>query len=143
MQQDASLKSLKCTTVIRQFCKDISHSCLIYFVTLCDVLFSLLCIGTDSASGFSTGVHTAHGTELRVFLLVCGLRRVKDPLYLVEDFSGKSKNLSVDMSCRYCIYMHAKTPDSRRNVELQRSASTIVAVILTSNRIADYHGGRY
>uniref|UniRef100_A0A3Q4GNL1 Glycosyltransferase 1 domain containing 1 n=1 Tax=Neolamprologus brichardi TaxID=32507 RepID=A0A3Q4GNL1_NEOBR len=29
----------------------------------------------------------SHVDELRVFLLVCGLRRVKDPLYLVEVFS--------------------------------------------------------
>lgn len=28
--------------------------------------------------------------DLRVFLLVCGLRRVKDPLYLLEAFSGMS-----------------------------------------------------
>ncbi|XP_029998346.1 glycosyltransferase 1 domain-containing protein 1 isoform X2 [Sphaeramia orbicularis] len=35
----------------------------------------------------STGVSTEHVDDLRVFLLVCGLRRVKDPLYLVEDFS--------------------------------------------------------
>uniref|UniRef100_A0A3B4A3A3 Glycosyl transferase family 1 domain-containing protein n=1 Tax=Periophthalmus magnuspinnatus TaxID=409849 RepID=A0A3B4A3A3_9GOBI len=32
-------------------------------------------------------VSTAHVDELRVFLLVCGLRRVKDPLYLVRVFS--------------------------------------------------------
>lgn len=71
-------------------------------------LWCLLCIGTDCASGFSPGVHTKHVSELRVFLLVCGLRRIKDPLYLVEDFSGKSKNPSLDMTCRY-IYTHAKT----------------------------------
>ncbi|XP_051277650.1 glycosyltransferase 1 domain-containing protein 1 isoform X2 [Dicentrarchus labrax] len=35
----------------------------------------------------SSGVSTEHVDELRVFLLVCGLRRVKDPLYLVEVFS--------------------------------------------------------
>ncbi|XP_035768987.1 glycosyltransferase 1 domain-containing protein 1 isoform X2 [Neolamprologus brichardi] len=35
----------------------------------------------------SSGVRTEHVDELRVFLLVCGLRRVKDPLYLVEVFS--------------------------------------------------------
>ncbi|KAJ0067583.1 hypothetical protein NL108_008618, partial [Boleophthalmus pectinirostris] len=34
-----------------------------------------------------TDVSTAHVDELRVFLLVCGLRRVKDPLYLVQVFS--------------------------------------------------------
>lgn len=39
-------------------------------------------------SGFSPGVRTEHVDELRVFLLVCGLRRVKDPLYLVEVFSS-------------------------------------------------------
>lgn len=36
----------------------------------------------------SSGVRTEHVDELRVFLLVCGLRRVKDPLYLVEVFSN-------------------------------------------------------
>ncbi|XP_074494745.1 glycosyltransferase 1 domain-containing protein 1 [Sebastes fasciatus] len=35
----------------------------------------------------SSGVSSEHGDGLRVFLLVCGLRRVKDPLYLVEVFS--------------------------------------------------------
>uniref|UniRef100_A0A3Q0RVZ7 Glycosyltransferase 1 domain containing 1 n=1 Tax=Amphilophus citrinellus TaxID=61819 RepID=A0A3Q0RVZ7_AMPCI len=40
-------------------------------------------------SGFSPGIRTEHVDELRVFLLVCGLRRVKDPLYLVEVFSKK------------------------------------------------------
>ncbi|KAF1388691.1 hypothetical protein PFLUV_G00065260 [Perca fluviatilis] len=35
----------------------------------------------------SSGVSREHVDELRVFLLVCGLRRVKDPLYLVEVFS--------------------------------------------------------
>lgn len=36
-----TLSLLKCTTMIRQFHKDISHSCLIFFMTLCDVLLSL------------------------------------------------------------------------------------------------------
>lgn len=35
----------------------------------------------------SAGVSGEHVEELRVFLLVCGLRRVKDPLYVVEVFS--------------------------------------------------------
>lgn len=35
----------------------------------------------------STAVGMKHVDELRVFLLVCGLRRVKDPLYLVQVFS--------------------------------------------------------
>ncbi|XP_034547230.1 glycosyltransferase 1 domain-containing protein 1 isoform X2 [Notolabrus celidotus] len=35
----------------------------------------------------SSGVSSECGDELRVFLLVCGLRRVKDPLYLLEVFS--------------------------------------------------------
>ncbi|XP_018587255.2 glycosyltransferase 1 domain-containing protein 1 [Scleropages formosus] len=50
-------------------------------------------IMTNAAPGFcwsdflrSAGVRDA-GEDLRVFLLVCGLRRVKDPLYLVEAFS--------------------------------------------------------
>ncbi|KAK9970376.1 hypothetical protein ABG768_026323 [Culter alburnus] len=33
-----------------------------------------------------TGVRTKHVENLHVFLLVCGLRRVKDPLYLLEAF---------------------------------------------------------
>ncbi|XP_055367226.1 glycosyltransferase 1 domain-containing protein 1 isoform X5 [Betta splendens] len=36
----------------------------------------------------SSGVRGDHVDEARVFLLVCGLRRVKDPVYLVEAFSG-------------------------------------------------------
>lgn len=35
----------------------------------------------------SADVSTARVDELRVFLLVCGLRRVKDPLFLVQVFS--------------------------------------------------------
>ncbi|XP_076586754.1 glycosyltransferase 1 domain-containing protein 1 isoform X4 [Chaetodon auriga] len=35
----------------------------------------------------SSGVSSERLDELRVFLLVCGLRRVKDPLYLVQVFS--------------------------------------------------------
>ncbi|KAM4576891.1 glycosyltransferase 1 domain-containing protein 1 isoform 2-T2 [Odontesthes bonariensis] len=36
----------------------------------------------------SSGVRSEHVDDLRVFLLVCGLRRVKDPLYLVRVFSA-------------------------------------------------------
>ncbi|CAG5920954.1 unnamed protein product [Menidia menidia] len=36
----------------------------------------------------SSGVRSDHVDQLRVFLLVCGLRRVKDPLYLVQVFSA-------------------------------------------------------
>ncbi|XP_006640314.2 glycosyltransferase 1 domain-containing protein 1 isoform X4 [Lepisosteus oculatus] len=35
----------------------------------------------------STGVNCENVEDLHVFLLVCGLRRVKDPLYLVDVFS--------------------------------------------------------
>ncbi|XP_029365930.1 glycosyltransferase 1 domain-containing protein 1 isoform X2 [Echeneis naucrates] len=35
----------------------------------------------------SSGVSSKHVDELHVFLLVCGIRRVKDPLYLVKIFS--------------------------------------------------------
>ncbi|XP_068166036.1 glycosyltransferase 1 domain-containing protein 1 isoform X2 [Antennarius striatus] len=35
----------------------------------------------------SSGLDGQHEDDLRVFLLVCGLRRVKDPLYLLEAFS--------------------------------------------------------
>lgn len=41
LEYHQTLSLLKCTTMIRQFCKDISHSCLIFFMTLCDVLLSL------------------------------------------------------------------------------------------------------
>ncbi|XP_013862611.1 glycosyltransferase 1 domain-containing protein 1 isoform X2 [Austrofundulus limnaeus] len=42
----------------------------------------------------NSGVRNECVDELRIFLLVCGLRRVKDPLYLVEVFSGwHCKNL--------------------------------------------------
>ncbi|XP_042276724.1 glycosyltransferase 1 domain-containing protein 1 [Thunnus maccoyii] len=51
-------------------------------------------IQTDVAEKFcwteflrSSGVSTERVDQLHVFLLVCGLRRVKDPLYLVEVFS--------------------------------------------------------
>ncbi|KAG7480658.1 hypothetical protein MATL_G00058570 [Megalops atlanticus] len=51
-------------------------------------------VETKVAPGFSwsdflrsTGVSAAGEDDLHVFLLVCGLRRVKDPLYLVEAFS--------------------------------------------------------
>lgn len=94
--------------MIRQFHKDISHSCLIFFMTLCDVLLSLFLnvvamfimhwfdMLALTVSGFSPGLHTKHVHDLRVFLLVCGLRRVKDPLYLADDFSGKSKSFSFE-----------------------------------------------
>lgn len=49
-----------------------------------DVVALSLCV-----SGSSPGVSSDLVDELRVFLLVCGLRRVKAPLYLVEVFSGK------------------------------------------------------
>ncbi|XP_061762876.1 glycosyltransferase 1 domain-containing protein 1 isoform X4 [Nerophis ophidion] len=35
----------------------------------------------------SAGIRGEHVERLHVFLLICGLRRVKDPLYLVESFS--------------------------------------------------------
>ncbi|KAJ8263231.1 hypothetical protein COCON_G00156880 [Conger conger] len=51
-------------------------------------------IETQAATSFSwsaflksSGVNGADVEDLRVFLLVCGLRRVKDPLYLVQAFS--------------------------------------------------------
>ncbi|XP_024909582.1 glycosyltransferase 1 domain-containing protein 1 [Cynoglossus semilaevis] len=43
-----------------------------------------LCYGL---SVFSPGVVSDRVDQLQVFLLVCGLRRVKDPLYLVQAFS--------------------------------------------------------
>ncbi|XP_077416518.1 glycosyltransferase 1 domain-containing protein 1 isoform X2 [Vanacampus margaritifer] len=54
----------------------------------------LLGIETQAAEDFSwseflrrSGVSGGHVERLHVFLLICGLRRVKDPLYLVESFS--------------------------------------------------------
>ena len=35
-----------------------------------------------------SGLSGARAEQHRVFLLVCGLRRVKDPLYLAEVFTG-------------------------------------------------------
>lgn len=54
--------------------------------SLCGVL--ILCCCLFCVSGFSPGVSGSHVERLHVFLLVCGLRKVKDPLYLVEAFSG-------------------------------------------------------
>lgn len=34
------------------------------------------------------GVRAKQEENVRVFLLVCGLRRVKDPLYLLDVFAG-------------------------------------------------------
>lgn len=93
--------------MIRELGEHISHSCLIFLMTLGDVLLSLFAdvLGTFimqcfdivllsfCVSGFSPGVSSEYVDELRVFLLVCGLRRVKDPLYLVEVFSGKPSKL--------------------------------------------------
>lgn len=93
--------------MIRELGEHISHSCLIFLMTLGDVLLSLSAdvLGTFimqcfdivllsfCVSVFSPGVSSEHVDELRVFLLVCGLRRVKDPLYLVEVFSGKPSKL--------------------------------------------------
>lgn len=42
----------------------------------------------EFASPLCSGVN-AITQDLRVLLLVCGLRRVKDPLYLLEAFSGE------------------------------------------------------
>lgn len=55
--------------------------------SLCRVLILCHCLSL-CVFGFPPGVRREHVKELRVFLLVCGLRRVKDPLYLVEAFSG-------------------------------------------------------
>lgn len=88
--------------MIRELCEHISHSCLIFLVTLGDVLLSLsadvlgmfimqcfdMVVLSFCVSGCSPGVSSEHADELRVFLLVCGLRRVKDPLYLLKVFSG-------------------------------------------------------
>lgn len=74
-------------------------------MTLGDVLLSLSanvlgmfimeCFDIVSLSvcvfGFCPGVSRDHVDDLHVFLLVCGLRRVKDPLYLLEIFSGIMK----------------------------------------------------
>lgn len=106
MQCFPTISLLSVTTLIRELCKHISHCCLIFPMTLGDVLLSLsadvlgmfimqcfdIVALSLSVSGFSPGVSSEHLDELRVFLLVCGLRRVKDPLYLVELFSGIPHN---------------------------------------------------
>lgn len=97
------LSLLSVTTLIRELCEHISHCCLIFLVTLGDVLLSLSAdvLGMfimqrfDIVSlsvfvfGFTPGVSSDHANKVHVFLLVCGLRRVKDPMYLVEAFSGR------------------------------------------------------
>lgn len=55
--------------------------------SLCSAL--KLCHCLSFSSGFCPGVSCERLDDLRVFLLVCGLRRVKDPLYLLQVFSGK------------------------------------------------------
>uniref|UniRef100_A0A3Q2FGM4 Glycosyltransferase 1 domain containing 1 n=1 Tax=Cyprinodon variegatus TaxID=28743 RepID=A0A3Q2FGM4_CYPVA len=45
-----------------------------------------------------SSVRTERVDELRVFLLVCGLRRVKDPLYLAEAFSAAGVFLAQERS---------------------------------------------
>ncbi|XP_056274615.1 glycosyltransferase 1 domain-containing protein 1 isoform X4 [Pseudoliparis swirei] len=55
------------------------------------------------------GVMGEHVEELHVFLLVCGLRRVKDPLYLVEMFSEWHRenplNVLVVIGPRYLFFL--------------------------------------
>ncbi|XP_056274613.1 glycosyltransferase 1 domain-containing protein 1 isoform X2 [Pseudoliparis swirei] len=57
----------------------------------------------------SSGVMGEHVEELHVFLLVCGLRRVKDPLYLVEMFSEWHRenplNVLVVIGPRYLFFL--------------------------------------
>lgn len=43
--------------------------------------------------------------RLHLFLLVCGLRRVKDPLYLVEVFSGKKWLFEYSCFVTQCILL--------------------------------------
>lgn len=97
-----TISQLSVTSVIRELCEHISHSCLIFLMTLGDVLLSLsadvlgmfimqcfdIVVLSVCVRGCSAGVSSEHEGELRVYLLVCGLRRVKDPLYLLEAFSG-------------------------------------------------------
>lgn len=104
--------------MIRELCEHISHCCLILPMTLGDVLLSLsadvlgmfimqcfdIVVLSFFVSGFSPGVSSEHVDELRVFLLVCGLRRVKDPLYLVEVFSG----IPYDSLCSILITKNMK-----------------------------------
>lgn len=60
----------------------------------------------------SPGVNREGVGELCVFLLVCGLRRVKDPLYLAEAFSGNNTP-----SSSYEMHAAAKIQE---NTELMR-----------------------
>ncbi|XP_047238200.1 glycosyltransferase 1 domain-containing protein 1 isoform X2 [Girardinichthys multiradiatus] len=58
----------------------------------------------------SSGVRTDCVDELCVFLLVCGLRRVKDPLYLAEVFSEwhseNHLNILIIIGPKYIIFKH-------------------------------------
>ncbi|MBN3322494.1 GL1D1 protein, partial [Atractosteus spatula] len=64
-----------------------------YIITFL-AFFPVIGIETKATENFnwdgflrSTGVNCENVEDLHVFLLVCGLRRVKDPLYLVDVFS--------------------------------------------------------
>ncbi|XP_030641747.1 glycosyltransferase 1 domain-containing protein 1 [Chanos chanos] len=77
----------------------------------------------------SSGVHGQHIEDLRVFLLVCGLRRVKDPLYLLRAFSEwHSQNPPV------VLVIIGPTIDPVFSREVEESIRSSVGVFLASER---------
>lgn len=48
-------------------------------------------LAPENAAGSSVAEIKQRADEVCVFLLVCGLRRVKDPLFLVDAFSGRPR----------------------------------------------------
>lgn len=62
----------------------------LFIIMDCDTLLSVCVIHCSSYLPICLfpGVSGEDVEDLHVFLLVCGLRRVKDPLYLLEAFSG-------------------------------------------------------
>ncbi|XP_068559298.1 glycosyltransferase 1 domain-containing protein 1 isoform X4 [Cebidichthys violaceus] len=90
----------------------------------------------------SSGVSSEHVDELRVFLLVCGLRRVKDPLYLVEVFSEWHRenplNVLVMIGPRYLFFLSnsgvRQKIDPVFTVEVEAVAKKTAGVFLAQER---------
>ncbi|XP_030272396.1 glycosyltransferase 1 domain-containing protein 1 isoform X1 [Sparus aurata] len=98
----------------------------------------------------SSGVSSEYVDELRVFLLVCGLRRVKDPLYLVEVFSEwhckDSQNvlviigpkidpvLTVEVEAVVQSIIHASVSPESRRTELCHCSCRTAGVYLAQER---------
>ncbi|XP_068559297.1 glycosyltransferase 1 domain-containing protein 1 isoform X3 [Cebidichthys violaceus] len=77
----------------------------------------------------SSGVSSEHVDELRVFLLVCGLRRVKDPLYLVEVFSEWHRENPLNV-----LVMIGPRIDPVFTVEVEAVAKKTAGVFLAQER---------